>query len=312
MTIKLLYLTNSAWEKDFLIYDILHNIKDKIELIDYNYENMHRIENDESIVNNNIFVVNHAITFEDALRVVSKIKPLIIFHFSDEEGDKPNWLLLRQHTNLLFRQYNHVKYINPFPDIVQIPLGYVDNFLSKKYSLDLVNKKINERELNASFVGCFKSDREYMCLKFKENFENVNIINCCNDWNLNNLQIKPPDLFNIYSNSKFVIIGRGNISLDCFRIYEAVVAGAIPVIAGPIEEIKNTFFYNNNLPPFIFAESWEEAVILCKNLLNDDDKMQYLQNDILQWWKSQITNINSLVETIINNKLNNKENKLLL
>jgi hypothetical protein len=304
MSIKLLYLTNCAWEKDFLVYDILSNVKDKIEIIDYNYENIGVIENDPTLINNNIFVVSQAIRFEDAIRVASKIKPLVIFHFSDEEGDKRQWLLLSKQTTLLFRQYNHIKYNNPFRNVIQIPLGYVVNFLSKKPSLELVNKKMNERQFTASFVGAFKSDRQYMCSKFATNFKNVNIVNVSNPWDVTKLKVKPEDIFNIYNNSKFVIIGRGNVSLDCFRIYEAVVAGAIPVIVGPSREIIHTFFYNNKLPPFVFAETWDNAVILCKNLLNDETKMQYMQDKILQWWTLQIKNIQGGVESIIYNKLN--------
>ena len=40
---------------------------------------------------------------------------------------------------------------------------------------------------------------------------------------------------NIYSQSIFVFNGRGNVFLDCFRLYEAIIAGAIPVIVGEKE-----------------------------------------------------------------------------
>lgn len=32
-----------------------------------------------------------------------------------------------------------------------------------------------------------------------------------------------------YNTSKFVLIGRGYTNLDCYRIYEAIIAGAIPM-----------------------------------------------------------------------------------
>jgi hypothetical protein len=37
------------------------------------------------------------------------------------------------------------------------------------------------------------------------------------------------EMRNIYNNSKFVLVGRGQANLDCFRIYEAIVSGSIPV-----------------------------------------------------------------------------------
>ena len=68
-------------------------------------------------------------------------------------------------------------------------------------------------------------------------------------------------------------VGRGNKSLDCFRLYEAIVAGAIPVICGPIEEINVTFNFNNENQYIITADTWDKAVLLCKELYNDKDKI---------------------------------------
>jgi hypothetical protein len=41
--------------------------------------------------------------------------------------------------------------------------------------------------------------------------------------------LTPPQMLEIYKQSKFVVIGRGQANLDCFRIYEAIIAGALPV-----------------------------------------------------------------------------------
>ena len=81
----------------------------------------------------------------------------------------------------------------------------------------------------------------YKKLDFKNNV--IHLIRT--NWsNPNNQTIKPYELFDLYRESLFVPIGRGNISLDCFRIYEAIVAGAIPVMCGTNQEIEMTFnFY---------------------------------------------------------------------
>ncbi len=36
-------------------------------------------------------------------------------------------------------------------------------------------------------------------------------------------------MFEKYKEAKFVLSGRGQLNLDCFRIYEAIIAGALPV-----------------------------------------------------------------------------------
>jgi hypothetical protein len=110
----------------------------------------------------------------------------------------------------------------------------------------------------------------------------------------------PCKCFNIYNNSIFVISGRGNVSLNCFRIYEAIVAGAIPVIVGSIDEINNTFNFNNKLPPFIYDETWENVVIKCNDLLKNYEKLQEIQDNLLSWWKNEIIHINKLIIKTLN------------
>jgi hypothetical protein len=72
----------------------------------------------------------------------------------------------------------------------------------------------------------------------------------------------------LYSES----VGRGQWTSECFRAYEAVTNGAIPVIVE--KEPSRTHLYGSlgrfedcvdQLPPFLFADSWEEAARLCQN-----------------------------------------------
>ena len=57
-----------------------------------------------------------------------------------------------------------------------------------------------------------------MLTKFYNNFENNFIRAGVTYWtNLEN-NTKPRELFNIYKDTLFVPIGRGNASLDCFRL----------------------------------------------------------------------------------------------
>jgi len=84
-------------------------------------------------------------------------------------------------------------------------------------------------------------------------------------------------------------------NLDCFRIYEAIVAGAIPVIVGSSYEITNTFNYDNNIPPFIYDETWEKVVIKCTNLLNDVEELQKIQDNLITWWDNKILSIQKLI-----------------
>ena len=317
--IKVLYLETSMWEYDFIINDVLYNIEKEVQF--YNPNNFNLLLERTDIIENNILIINQIHKFNDIINVVDRIKPIVIFYLSDEYGNESYSTILQNKTKILFRQYNHLNY-NYSHNNHQMPLGYSKYFLdngninasaglhqlssnmshsgAEMNGLDAPSmrkgvKKINEREINVSFIGSDKSDRRHMVNIFKENMKNTNITFVNNNWNIDNLPISPRDCFNIYNNSIFVLCGRGNKSLDSFRIYEAIVSGAIPVICGPMDEIKNTFFYNNKLPPFIYDENWENVLTKCSELLSNYEKLQEIQNELMSWWNDQVSNMNNLI-----------------
>jgi hypothetical protein len=305
--IYVLYSDVCEWSIDFIQHELLGDVNNKI-IEPFKKDNIYDLINRQELINNNIFITNSVNNLSDVLNVVKVIKPVSIIFLSDESGDSlsdckkhnSNWVILQEYTKLFYREYNH-NFINYSTNNLQIPLGYVKNFLKQQRSSEIIKKPMNEREINASFVGTLKSDRGHMKKVFENNMSRTYINFVTNNWDFNNLPIPPEDMYNIYSNSVFVINGRGNSNLDCFRIYEAVVCGAIPVIVGNINEITTTFNYNNNIPPFIFADTWENAVSHCNNLLNDIDKLQELQNNMLLWWNNITKNINNQLKKEILN-----------
>ena len=80
-------------------------------------------------------------------------------------------------------------------------------------------------------------------------------------------QVGAKELFKVYQNSAFVASGRGNWALDCFRLYEATIVGAIPVVVGPDEEILN-LLNGQHSPPWIVVSNWQEAANKTKRLLD--------------------------------------------
>jgi len=125
--------------------------------------------------------------------------------------------------------------------------------------------------------------------------ENTCINPVKNSWKLHELKILPQELYEIYSNSIFVINGRGNHSLDCFRIYESICSGAIPVIVASEKEINDTFYYNDYKPFFIYDVSWEKALEQCLFLLKNKEKLQTIQNINLKWWNLKIQFIKNTI-----------------
>ncbi len=297
--IKLLYAKDCIWEFDFIINDALMDISLDIEYFETK-DILKLIERPE-LIENCIIVINiYAYkNYNDTLNTIKYLKPLIIFYLSDETGLEPE-TELEKYTKLFFRQYNFPKY-NYANYSYQLPLGYPNKYLIGQRTLDITpkTKKMDERIYNCSFIGSMKSDRQHMINVFTNNMEKTNIKIVNNPWIIDKLPISPQESFDIYNNSKFIPVGRGNVSLDCFRIYEAIIAGAIPIIVGSQTEIKNTFNFNSEIPPIIYAESWENAVAICNSLLLQPNELQNLQNNLIIWWHNQITFINQTIKSLL-------------
>jgi hypothetical protein len=268
-------LAKGCWEEDFILKELLPP-----STVVY-YDNPQKVEipSEDYIL---IFSVGGAnILYLEEL--CTKKNPNIIFMISDENGQNPWFNGLSKYTKLLVRQYHHSHY-PVYENIAYMPLGYMKGMLQCR-STELKVKPINERQFRWSFVGTVSKNREKMIKKFRSSGMVPYFL-------LNG--ISPSQMFDIYSNSIFVPNDRGHINLDCLRLYEASLCGAIPVVVGDIEEIKYTFF-QEECPPWIYAKSWDKAVEVCHTLLRDPDLLQKRQNTVLYWWSRRIENLCSIL-----------------
>ncbi|KAK1869857.1 hypothetical protein I4F81_012322 [Pyropia yezoensis] len=72
-----------------------------------------------------------------------------------------------------------------------------------------------------------------------------------------------------YEAAAFVPNSHGNVVLDCFRLYEASMAGAIPVIVASAAEFRTNFGALPELPPWVVAPDWPTAVAAVRALAAD-------------------------------------------
>lgn len=282
------YDKKSDWEVDYIRNDILHGITHTF--LPLSREELETVEIDHPEVVRTCILVfsSNNYQFKDVLRIVKAIKPNVILHLSDEQGRKEVFGALAKHTKLYVRNYNYTHYnLAQYTNVLQFPLGYTSGYISGQYSLDILPKPLHERQNKWAFVGKLKQDRQKMLRVFQRNMAPYD---CRTDGN-----VSPQDMFQIYNNSVFVPCGRGNMRLECFRLYEVVIAGAIPVVVGTTEEIAETFLYN---PPFLFATSWEEAEKRCRQLL-DSDELKKLHEAMLIWWKSCIEGIQANIRKVV-------------
>ena len=286
---KFIIYDNTPWEKQLLFQDLLKiNFDNNPKIIctnnnlSYkNIENWKNVNNINNIINNNIFIFSSNTShLNDILIMVKFLKPNIIIHLSDESGTKNDYQILSKYTKLLLRQHYHQNY-NHFDNIKYIPLGYMHKMLENNYR-EIKLKSPKDRKFKWSFVGNIKQDRLQMIITMKKINESYTG------------KASPEEMKNIYRESIFVPNGRGYFKLDCFRLYEASICGAIPIVVGTLQEYSITFSQEEN-PPWLRYDSWEEAVDSCLELLKDMDKLETMSKNCIQWWNKRINNIHNLI-----------------
>lgn len=251
------------WETDFILNDILPKG-------DVQYHKTADIEHLHIACD--VFAFSCRVhDFWNIRDTIKRLKPKIVIMLSDEFEleNKWNYNILGNYCDLFLRQYHHSFY-NYTSNTLHLPLGYTNGCKSF----------ISEKKYDWSFIGEIKSDRKEMIDIFS-GLENNFICN----------YLDKEVMCEIYSQSTFVPCGRGNSSLDCFRLYEASMNGAIPVVVGTEKEIECTFKYEEN-PPWIFAETWKDAYDKCLN-------NTITSIEVTSWWNRRLNAIRTKVLEIL-------------
>ena len=215
-----------VWESDYIINGLLP--KEKTKVVAYT-------KSLSSLLDTGVWdvlVFNcRRVEFNAILQVVEKINPKIIIQLSDEykHENLNHFNCLAKYCNLYLRQYHHDGY-EYHPNTIHIPLGYTNNA-----GIDFMNilpegmnkpPKVKKRIYNWSWVGEIKQDRWEMLQIFSNIPRQSYALNCSKD-----------DMIERYLNSNFVPCGRGNSTLDCYRLYESSQCGAIPCVVGTLSLI---------------------------------------------------------------------------
>ena len=224
------------------------------------------------------------LNWQEAIDVVLKLKPRIVILCSDESGDARNWFY--RPPFLFLKQYSHGQFKKKSSHAVQIPLGYMTGYSpTPPWKAEVPG--VERRLLPWAFVGAIKQDRKIMVDAFQAAMPNGSAVV--------DGSYMPHQVFETYRNAVFVPNGRGNTNLDCFRLYEAAFAGAIPVVVAKSREFVDTFSYNGDVPPFLVYSNWKEAARECAVLLRDSKRLETLQHANLSWIRRKIIKIQQLI-----------------
>lgn len=269
----------NVWETDYIVDTLLPlNTNKTMSFLTFD-----RVFDEQKY---DVLVFNcRKVSLNDVLKVIKKTNPKVIILLSDEykHEDLNEFNVLGKYCNLFLRQYNHKDYTYT-ENTFHIPLGYCNgagiDFMDRlPYPLNKF-KKPKDRYYCWSWMGDLKADRYDMLMAFSNIPRHSYSVNT----------IPKDEMIDKYLNSIFVPCGRGNSTLDCYRLYEASMCGAIPVVAGPMHELESTFKYEKN-PPWIFVSDWDEAIHECTVLLTDFKKLEKIQREILNWWNCRIMEI---------------------
>ena len=309
--VLLLYDIRASWERDYIRNEHFSGLRIKFILFGNRHNHLPRLIYKYK-ARRTALVVSSRSNY-DLLDLVITVKPDIFVYLSDEDlgitepteeqlksyNDTRSLLPnIAKYTKLILHQYNQYEIYKTNNKFIHIPTGYVTGMLggiSFKYTHV---RPVSNRAYIAAFVGQIKSDRMDMMREFNLSFDNrkLNFITGETKWKINKLNISPKKLYSVYSDAIFVPVGRGQTSLSCFRVSEAFVCGAIPIVVGEDSEINNTFWFQGNKPPMITATSWKDACLKCKQLLNDKAALQQKQDECLDWFKKYNQYINTRVK----------------
>jgi len=143
-----------------------------------------------------------------------------LFHLGDEfYRESTNFY---QDLDFVFRQYYKQEDHRKYRHCHYLPIGY-----KSKFTHELTARPIAERPYRWSFAGHLKGSRFEMIKHAKDIVGGE--LHTTTQWN-DPKGLNTQEYADLLSNSIFSLSPMGNYSVDCFRVYESMEAGAIPII----------------------------------------------------------------------------------
>ncbi|HCN78222.1 MAG TPA: hypothetical protein DIT13_13630 [Verrucomicrobiales bacterium] len=208
----------------------------------------------------------------ELLKRLGQASGVVLFHVSDEWFRSP--LEVYRHFSHVIRSYHHTAL--ELPGITQIPLGPCrDVRMGGKPRLS------SERQFVWSFAGQVTATRSSM-------------MECLRDMQPNSLRVtagapaaqtmlEPGAYRELLRESVFVPCPMGNVNLDSFRLYEALDAGALPIVERrPWLDYFTRLLGNHPLPS---VTSWRHAAVLMRSFVRDKEALDRKQAEIQDWWE---------------------------
>lgn len=212
-----------------------------------------------------------------------------------------------EHCKFVFRNYfrNHYSGLK----FSSFPLGYKYGFWKecsdKKKKLLQLN---SDRKYIWSFAGVIKKSGRRKALWNLDQIK-PSFVHAVSGWDTID-SLSTSEYRNLLCNSYFVPCFRGNCSLECFRVYESLECGAIPIVQK-----------NSHIETFNFWDSWlgsdhplpmvedihsNESSKYINQLASDPKKMENKRLEVIEWWNNYKKEYKVFASNIINRFKNNE------
>jgi hypothetical protein len=209
-----------------------------------------------------------------------------IIHLTDE-STRDN-IDSYQHAKFVLRNYYREGTLNK---VLHIPLGYNDNFA------DLTdNPTAKERKYIWSYVGERWDHNRNIMAGAMRTVPNGNLYVVHHS----GPRMSVVDMSRLYRESIFIPCPRGAISIDSFRVTEALEAGCIPIV----EKSDYWAKMHGPNPPLIQISNWQEAPIIINELIKDPNRLEMIRLSCKQWWEDRKLELTEQVEAIVASTMN--------
>ena len=249
-----------------------------------------RIHPPDRLIPNALIVFNHNVNYLPYLQLYETNQvPFTLIHLSDEyKTDNISPYYFKMCKGVFRNCYRS----DCTPPAIHFPLGYKYDFWKNGIPITALQRSIEQRSLVWSFAGGMRPNRKDTVALFQTLQPHRIVIEEGNSFNDVKTGLGTEEYRNLMLDSIFVLCPEGNVSVDCFRVYEALECGCIPIVFS-----KNRFqwfeegsYWKHIMqleeePPFVMALTMEENLAMVKTLLENKEQLEEQRRKCWLGWQ---------------------------
>lgn len=241
-----------------------------------------------SVVSNAVIVFNHSVDYETYFqRYQDSNTPFGAIHLSDETLTDTTTFYGHTMCKFVFRNYHNPLVASRHNHVITFGLGYKQGFVDSSTTTE----QPNGRYYNWSFAGNIHTPERLACILPFESLIPHFVHTTREGFNASS-GLAIDKYASLMRDSKFAIcpIGQGNI--DSFRVYEALEAGAIPIVVASTQaQPYQPSYWHAIFPwmravtiPMLIHRDWHDAAKTMAKMLQDKSIYEDVHSQLQKFW----------------------------